>query len=61
MAWGDMFENWDRAFVKRSSDNEELLRKSYQFLAPRFMQVDEWVLFTQLQEGDKEMATAMRW
>ena len=35
----------------------DLLRKTYQFLAPRYMQTDDWLLASQVQcnqEGLKE-------
>jgi len=60
VAWDEMFKLWQNQLVKRARKTEDLLRQTYQFLAPRFMQEDEWVLFSQLQ-NQKEMQTAMRW
>ena len=59
-AWDKLFEAWDDVSMSRSDDNEQLLRETYRFLAPRFMRTDEWVLFSQLQDGDK-LKTEMRW
>jgi hypothetical protein len=38
--------------MKVHSDNPDLLRRTYQFLAPRFMMVKEWVLMTKLKAPD---------
>jgi len=61
IAWDEMFKLWKAQNASRSMQTEDLLRKTYQFLAPRFMQEDKWVLFSQLQDNKKEMKTAMRW
>ena len=59
-AWDTLFDAWDNVIMSRSDNNEGVLRDTYRFLAPRFMKTDEWVLFSQLQEG-KSMKSAMRW
>ncbi len=59
-AWEKTFNAWDDMIMRRSGDNEGLLRETYRFLAPRYMNTDDWVLFHQLQERDS-MKTAMRW
>lgn len=59
-AWENLFSAWDEVLMSRSDNNEDLLRDTYRFLAPRFMKSDEWVLYSQLQEG-KTMKSAMRW
>lgn len=46
MAWEDILTEWDGVIVKHSPDKPELLRRAYQFLAPRYMMVNEWVLMT---------------
>ncbi|MBT5374226.1 MAG: hypothetical protein HOI33_11120 [Rhodospirillaceae bacterium] len=61
IVWDEMFKLWKAQNASRSLQTEELLRKTYQFLAPRFMQEDKWVLFSQLQDKKGEMKTAMRW
>ncbi|MBL6934759.1 MAG: hypothetical protein ISR48_05045 [Alphaproteobacteria bacterium] len=61
-AWSKMFKLWDKTAAKRSREAEDALRSTYQFLAKRFMPVDEWVLFSQLQDGgDSGVDTSMRW
>lgn len=58
MAWDEMLARWSRIKVEMGSDKPDLLRDTYHFLAPRFMQVNEWVLVTKLQENkdDKDKA-----
>lgn len=46
MAWDEVLNEWDRVVVKASDDKPEVLRRAYQFLAPRYMMVNEWVLMT---------------
>jgi len=55
--WDDMFARWRDAETAQSDGNLELLRATYRFLAPRYMQVDEWVLMSQLQSGAKNGKT----
>jgi len=52
MAWDDVLAEWDSVEVKMSPDKPELLRRAYQFLAPRYMAVKEWVLMSKLQGSD---------
>lgn len=52
MAWDDVLTEWDKVEIKMSPDKPELLRRAYQFLAPRYMAVKEWVLMSRLQSGD---------
>ena len=59
-AWDKTFDAWDNVIMSRSDNNEVVLRDTYRFLAPRFMKTDDWVLYSQLQEGDTSK-TAMRW
>ncbi|MDR3438683.1 hypothetical protein [Telmatospirillum sp.] len=49
MAWDDVLAEWDKVELKISPDKPDLLRRAYQFLAPRYMLVKEWVLMTRLQ------------
>lgn len=51
--WDDMFEWWDQVVLENNGDNVETMRESYRFLAPRFMQTDEWVLMSQVQGSGK--------
>jgi hypothetical protein len=45
-AWADLLVEWDEAKPLRGADKPELLRRTYRFLAPRYMHVKEWVLLT---------------
>ena len=47
-AWEDLLLLWDKAEIKTGPDKPVLLRKTYRFLAPRYMVVKEWVLMTKL-------------
>ncbi len=62
-AWEKMFKLWNGTDARRSREAEDALRAAYHFLAKRFMPADEWVLFSQLQEGGggDMMSTSMRW
>ncbi len=52
MAWDDILAEWDAVQIKMSPDKPEVLRRAYQFLAPRYMAVKEWVLMSKLQGSD---------
>jgi plasmid stabilization system protein ParE len=64
MAWEDFFPIWKTIFVVRSDENTSRIRDLYQFLAPRFMQVNEWVLVTKRgfeQAKKKPLGGILRW
>ena len=64
VVWDEMFAVWHPVRMERSEANANLLRKTYRFLAPRFMQVDEWVLRTQIganKGANKRFKTEMSW
>ena len=48
-----MFVWWDLVALENNAENVETMRQSYRFLAPRFMQVDEWVLKSQVRGNGK--------
>lgn len=50
MAWDELLDRWHPVKVQASPDKPDLLRDTYHFLAPRYMQVNEWVLVTKLQD-----------
>jgi len=52
MAWDDILAEWDSVEIKMSPDKPEVLRRAYQFLAPRFMAVKDWILMSKLQGAD---------
>ena len=61
--WEEFIRVWKMLFVVRSDENTNRIRDIYQFLAPRFMQVNDWVLVT--KRGDlkkaKPLGGMMRW
>jgi hypothetical protein len=59
MAWDDILALWDATVMKPSPEHSELLRQTYQFLAPRYMRVKEWVLMTQLQRNDPDKEVSL--
>ncbi len=62
MAWDEIFSRWGEIQVRRHRDNENLLRDTYSFLAPRFMPEDEWILLSKLHENrSANSKTEMRW
>lgn len=64
MPWDDIIPVWKTVFVVKSEENIIRIREIYQFLAPRFMQVNEWVLVTKRgfeQAKKKPIGGVMRW
>ncbi len=61
MAWEDMFEMWPGVEPQRSPKIPDVLRETYRFLAPRYMPVDEWKLYTKLSVDQDEPKSAMTW
>lgn len=61
MAWEEIVGIWSTVMVARSPQNLELFRKTYLFLAPRFMQVNEWVLAGKLIDAAKKPVSVMMW
>jgi len=56
-AWDELLCGWEREPGRMTETVPDLLRKTYQFLAPRYMQTDDWLLASQVQgnqEGLKE-------
>ncbi len=52
VAWDDLLRGWDRQSGRIESDTPDLLRATYRFLAPRYMEADNWLLAGQVQGGD---------
>ncbi len=52
MAWEDVLVAWREVAVERGQRQPQALREIYQFLAPRYLQADQWVLMTKLQVRD---------
>lgn len=63
MAWNSILDAWQSVVPGTEPYGMmDMLRDLYRFLAPRFMPVDEWVLFNAEQNRDKEApSTAMTW
>lgn len=54
VAWDDLLRGWDRQSGRIESDTPDLLRATYRFLAPRYMDADNWLLASQMQ-GDVDI------
>ncbi len=61
--WEEIIPVWRNVFVSKSEENTSHIRTIYQFLAPRFMQVNEWVLVTKAGMGNKKkpLGGVLRW
>ncbi|CCG41501.1 conserved hypothetical protein [Magnetospirillum molischianum DSM 120] len=62
LPWEDFIQVWKTVFVVRSDENTNKIRDIYQFLAPRYMQFNDWVLVT--RRGTlkaKPIGGQMRW
>jgi plasmid stabilization system protein ParE len=46
LPWEDFIQIWKTLFIVRSDENTNKIRDIYQFLAPRYMQFNDWVLVT---------------
>jgi len=60
VAWDDLLRGWDRQSGRIGSDTADLLRATYRFLAPRYMEADTWLLASQVQgdtDGEEKGAT----
>ncbi len=62
MPWEDLIPIWKTVFVIKSDENIVRIRDIYQFLAPRYMQVNDWVLVTKRGfEKAKPLGGVLRW
>ena len=61
MAWEETFEMWQNQEAQRSPKTPEILREIYRFLAPRYMPVDDWKLYTKLSVDREETKSTMTW
>ncbi|OAN52343.1 hypothetical protein A6A04_01220 [Paramagnetospirillum marisnigri] len=62
LPWEDFIQVWKSIFVVRSDENTNRIRDIYQFLAPRYMQVNDWVLMTRRgAQKAKPLGGQMRW
>lgn len=60
MPWDEMFELWEDVTGADSDMAPGLLRQTYRFLAPRYMQEDKWVLSNR-SKAPKTKRTQMVW
>ena len=51
VAWDDLLRAWERESGLYTASVPDLLRETYRFLAPRYMQTDDWLLATQAQNN----------
>jgi hypothetical protein len=51
VAWDDLLRGWDRQSGRIAADTPDLLRDTYRFLAPRYMEADSWLLAGQAQQN----------
>lgn len=60
--WEEHIRKWKSVFIVRSEENVIRIREIYQFLAPRFMKVNDWVLMSKLgMEKSKPLGGVLRW
>ena len=60
--WEEFIRTWKMVFVQRSDDNIFRIREIYQYLAPRYMKVNDWVLMSKLNsEKKKPLGGVLRW
>ena len=60
--WEDFIRKWKTVYIVKSEENIIRLREIYQFLAPRFMAFNDWVLVTRRgTEKTKPMGGVLRW
>ncbi|GAA0624086.1 hypothetical protein [Thalassospira tepidiphila] len=53
-AWEPLIEQWEELELERGPKAVNLVKQTYQFLAPRFMKVKQWLLMTKVQDGVSE-------
>jgi hypothetical protein len=62
-AWEPILQAWEAAGALSGTPLWQLLDRTYRFLAPRYMQVQEWQAFVngQRRARPKSLGTAMQW
>lgn len=61
VAWDDLLRGWERESGLYTASVPDLLRDTYRFLAPRYMQTDDWLLATQVQNNIDTPAKEQVW
>jgi uncharacterized coiled-coil DUF342 family protein len=60
--WERFIMLWKSVFIVRSDENIARIRDIYQFLAPRYMKVNDWVLMTKRgNDKAKQLGGVLRW
>jgi len=60
--WEEFIRKWKTVYIVKSEENVARIREIYQFLAPRFMKVNDWVLMSKLgMEKAKPLGGVLRW
>jgi len=60
-AWEGILTAWDSASAAWSGSTLPLLNRTYRFLAPRFMPMQEWLLSGRARSQDEAAPTQMVW
>lgn len=60
-AWEGILTAWDSASAAWSGSTLPLLGRTYRFLAPRFMPMQEWILTGRASSPDEATQTGMVW
>lgn len=55
VAWDHLLRGWEREPGRLTETVPDLLRETYQFLAPRYMQTDDWLLASQVQGNQEDV------
>ena len=61
VAWDDLLRGWERESGQYTATIPDLLRDTYRFLAPRYMQTDDWLLTSQIEAKQKAPLTEQVW
>ena len=61
VAWDHMLRGWEREPGRLTETAPDLLRETYRFLAPRYMQTDDWLLASQVQGNQEEAKSEKVW
>jgi hypothetical protein len=60
--WEEHIRKWKTVYIVKSEENVIRIREIYQFLAPRFMAVNDWVLMSKRgTDKSKPLGGVLRW
>ncbi len=60
-AWEMLIEGWSKVIIQPTQKNDQLLYELYHFLAQRFLESQEWKLFTKQYGGIDKLSTQKFW